>query len=393
MSRIDQLIQELCPEGVEYRALGELLETIPRGKRLTKAELPEGGSIPVFHGGLEPFGFTDQANTPAMTVMVINVGASAGNVGWSDEPFWCSDGCFALPHVSSILPKYLYYCASANQQFFVDKVRKAGIPTLAAASVLALRIPFPPLEVQREIVSILDKFTQLEAELEAELEARRLQFQHLVDSIFDLHANSIAGEQISTLVDQGSFSKGGGLQKSDFIEEGMPCLHYGQIHTTFQTVVEKAVSHITSDLYSKLKKATYGNLVLADTAEDVEGVARGIAWVGDHEVAVGGHTLVYDHRFDPLFIAYFLKSHAFQQQKNSLAKGVKVKDISSSALGRIAVPVPQLAAQREAGLALQKLEMIVSDISFGLPAEIAARRKQYEYYRNKLLTFKELESA
>ena len=177
-----ELIAELRPAVVEYKTLGELLETIPRGRRLTKSELPQGGSIPVFHGGLKPIGFTDQANTPAMTVMVINVGASAGNVGWSEKPFWCSDGCFALPHSNLILPKYLYYCASANQRFFVDKVRKAGIPTLAAASVLALGIPVPPLAVQREIVSILDKLDALVNDLTfglpAEISARRKQYEH-----------------------------------------------------------------------------------------------------------------------------------------------------------------------------------------------------------------------
>jgi type I restriction enzyme S subunit len=179
---MSELIAELCPEGVEYKTLGELLEMIPRGKRLTKSELPQGGSIPVFHGGLEPIGFTDQANTPAMTVMVINVGASAGNIGWSEEPFWCSDGCFALPHSNLILPKYLYYCSSANQRFFVDKVRKAGIPTLAPASVLALGIPVPPLQIQSEIVSILDKLDALVNDLTfglpAEIAARRKQYEH-----------------------------------------------------------------------------------------------------------------------------------------------------------------------------------------------------------------------
>jgi type I restriction enzyme S subunit len=182
-----KLTAEFCPEGVEFKSLGELLETIPRGRRLTKAELPQGGSIPVFHGGLEPFGFTDQANTPAMTVMVINVGASAGNVGWSEKPFWCSDGCFALPHSNLILPKYLYYCALDNQRFFVDRVRKAGIPTLPAASVLELGIPTPPLEVQREIVSILDKLDALANDLNrglpAEIAARRKQYEYYRDKL------------------------------------------------------------------------------------------------------------------------------------------------------------------------------------------------------------------
>ena len=183
MSRIDELIQKLCPSGVEYVTLLELLGSIPRGRRLTKAALAEDGQVPVYHGGLEPIGFHDQSNSRAMTVMVINTGASSGTVGWSEVPFWCSDGCFALPHSERVESKYLYYSALSNQKFFTDRVRRAGIPTLAADSVLSLRIPVPPLEVQREIVRVLDKFTQLEAELEAELEARKKQYEYYRDQL------------------------------------------------------------------------------------------------------------------------------------------------------------------------------------------------------------------
>jgi type I restriction enzyme S subunit len=179
---LKNMIRELSPEGVDYIPLRDLLVTIPRGRRLTKSALPDDGSIPVFHGGLEPIGFTDKANTPAMTVMVINVGASAGTVGWSEKPFWCSDGCFALPHSTVLSPKYLYYCALANQHLLVEKVRKAGIPTLSASSVLELSIPVPPLEVQIEIVSMLDKLDILVNDitigLPAEISARRKQYEY-----------------------------------------------------------------------------------------------------------------------------------------------------------------------------------------------------------------------
>jgi type I restriction enzyme S subunit len=183
------------------------------------------------------------------------------------------------------------------------------------------------------------------------------------------------------------------LQKSDFRDQGEPCIHYGQIHTKFGSVVQKNLTFIDKALFSKLRKATYGNLVIADTAEDFLGVARGVAWMGAHEVAVGGHALIYDHGFDPIYIAYFLRSHSFQAQKNQLAKGVKIKDISGKALGKIAVPVPNMEVQRSIGRQLANLDNLAKDASIGLPAEISARRRQYEYYRKKLLTFKELEAA
>jgi type I restriction enzyme, S subunit len=177
-----KLLSEQLPIGVEFKTMGSVLGQIPRGKRLTKSNLSEQGSIPVFHGGLNPIGFHDESNTPGETVMVINTGASSGSVGWSETPFWCSDGCFALPHSKEISSRYLYYFAALNQQYFMDKVRKAGIPTLASESILSLPIPVLPMSKQLEIVGILDKFFELGSNLSeglpAEIQARHKQYEY-----------------------------------------------------------------------------------------------------------------------------------------------------------------------------------------------------------------------
>lgn len=188
MNHLQDLISQLCPDGVAFKTLGELFGSIPRGRRLTKSNLAEVGSIPVFHGGLNPIGFHDEANTPGETVMIINTGASSGSVGWSRVPFWCSDGCFAIPHSAEISARYLFHWASLNQQLFMGKVRKAGIPTLAANSILSLRVPVPPMAVQQEIVRILDAFVDLEQALEAEIVARRKQFGHYREQLFNFEA-------------------------------------------------------------------------------------------------------------------------------------------------------------------------------------------------------------
>ena len=175
------------PVSVEFKTLGELLGPIPRGKRLTKANLAEVGSIPVFHGGLNPIGYHDESNTAGETVMVINTGASSGRVGWSSAPFWCSDGCFALPHSEFISSRFLFHFACLNEKYFTEKVRKAGIPTLAAESILSLPIPVLPVSKQLEIAETLDAFFELTSNLSfglpAEIEVRRRQYAYYRDKL------------------------------------------------------------------------------------------------------------------------------------------------------------------------------------------------------------------
>ena len=155
---------------------------IQRGKRLTKNQLLADGQFPVYHGGIEPLGYYDQKNREKDTVMVINVGASAGTVGYSAVDFWSSDGCFCISHSELYLSKYVYYVLKTKEQVLQSKVRKAGIPTLDNSVVEKTIIPILPLDEQERIVAILDKFDSLVNDisegLPAELTARRQQYEY-----------------------------------------------------------------------------------------------------------------------------------------------------------------------------------------------------------------------
>jgi type I restriction enzyme S subunit len=161
---------------VEWKNLGEVSNVL-RGRRLTKDQLSKKEKFPVFHGGLEPLGYYGQSNRPANTVMIINVGASAGTVGYSSVDFWSSDGCYCIEHTTKLSSKFLYYFLIGQQHFLQSKVRKAGIPTLDALVIEKLQTPIPPLEIQQKIVDILDTFT----ELTAELTARKQQYEYYRD--------------------------------------------------------------------------------------------------------------------------------------------------------------------------------------------------------------------
>ena len=365
MSRIDDLIAELAPKGVEFKSLGELLGNIPRGRRLTKSNLAVDGAIPVYHGGLDPIGFHDRANTPGETVMIINTGASSGTVGWSEVPFWCSDGCFALPHSESFLARFLYYYASAHHRFFVDRVRRAGIPTLAADAVLSMRVPVPPLEVQREIVRVLDQFTQLEAELEAELEARRRQYEYYRAVL--LSSSDDAGVRDVSLGEIIRLNFGARITKKDNAGTIYPV--YGGGGESFRT---NAFNREDEWVISRF----------AMSANCVRRVA-GKFWMLD-----SGFTFdVTDASVDKDFVGQLLLS--MQPTIFATSTQSAQKNIDVDGFKRLRVQVPSLETQRRVALALASFDGIVNDLSSGLPAELNARRKQYEYYRDKLLTFEE----
>jgi type I restriction enzyme S subunit len=165
---------------VEYKKLGEVCKVL-RGKRLTTKELSSNFNIPVYHGGVEPIGYYDKSNREANSTMLINVGASAGTVGFCNKEFWSSDGCFCFSHNDLIMQKFLFYALQSIENIIKAKVRKAGIPTLDNKEIERISIPLPPIEVQEEIVNILDKFETLVNDLSqglpAEIEARQNQYE------------------------------------------------------------------------------------------------------------------------------------------------------------------------------------------------------------------------
>lgn len=171
---------------VEWKKLGEIT-TILRGKRLTKSQLSNDKPYAVYHGGLEPLGYYESANRTANTTMIINVGASAGTIGYSKEDFWSSDGCYCVEHSKLFDDRYIYYALQTKEQQLKSKVRVAGIPTLDKPVVEDLLVPIPPLAEQQRIVDILDRFstltTDLTAGLPAEIAARRKQYEYYRDQL------------------------------------------------------------------------------------------------------------------------------------------------------------------------------------------------------------------
>ena len=150
-----------------------------------------------------------------------------------------------------------------------------------------------------------------------------------------------------SLGEVGTFKRGGGFQKSDYVEHGIPCIHYGQIHTKFGPFIYSHISEISSDLATKTKFASKGDLIIAITSEDAEGSCKSTAWLGDYPVAVGGHAAIYNHCMNPLYMSFFFKSTLFSHAKMKYIHGTKVVEIKPDDIAKINVPCPPMSLQEQ----------------------------------------------
>ena len=192
------------------------------------------------------------------------------------------------------------------------------------------------------------------------------------------------------LGDIATITRGGNFQKIDFVTNGFPCIHYGQIYTSYGIYADKTITNISEDAAGKSKKAAKNDIIMAVTSENIDDVCKCVAWLGEHEIAVSGHTAIIHHEQNPKFLAYYFHAQDFIKQKKKLAHGTKVIEVTPDKLNDIIVPLPSREEQEHIVSVLDRFDFLCNDLSNGLPAEIEARQKQYEYYRDKLLTFKEL---
>ncbi|EFO3192214.1 restriction endonuclease subunit S [Escherichia coli] len=194
-----------------------------------------------------------------------------------------------------------------------------------------------------------------------------------------------------SLGELGDFIRGNGLQKKDFVESGFPAIHYGQIYTRYGLSADKTFTYVLPELANKLRKAQKNDLLLATTSENDEDVVKPLAWLGDN-VAISGDMMLFRHEQNVKYLAYFFQSEIFQTQKMKYITGAKVRRVSSGDLSKIKIPIPS-SNNPEKSLAIQSEIVRILDkftaLTAKLTAELTMRKKQYNYYRDKLLSFEE----
>lgn len=410
MSRIDDLLAELAPTGVEHMPVGDSRVSTSVVAGATPAsgvtEYWRDGTIPWMSSGEVNKGTVYETDTlitqaaydscstklvPAGSVVIAlaGQGKTRGMVARTRLELCTNQSLAAIVPGPLVDSDFLYHFLTT--QYLRLREISSGDGTrggLNLQMVRAFRIPVPPLEVQREIVRVLDTFAEMESSLQSALENetndRRAQFAAARDDL--VRGNRVERIPLSSL---GSFTRGRRFTKEDYVAEGIPAIHYADIYTQLGTSTDHAVSHVRQSLAPALRFAASGDVILTGVGETVEDVGKAVAWLGKSGVAIHDDTFAFRHSLDPTYVAYALRTSEFIDAKSSLVARAKVKRISADSLGSLSIPVPPLDEQRRIADVLDTLDAEVTELTANLSAELAARRTQYEYYRDKLLTFRE----
>lgn len=414
MESIEQMIKNLCPDGIKFVKLGEVGKFYGGLSGKSKNDFVDGNakfitymnvySNPSLSVDVEDkvvikegerqntiqYGdilFTGSSETPD------ECGMSSVLTTYVDEDLYLNSFCFGyrFDDLTDINPHFLKHLfRSASLRKAIAKTANGVTRFNVSKKLFAeIEIPLPPMEIQNRIVEVLDKMTTLTAELEAELEARKQQYEYYRNKL--LTFNEIGGgiRQVTWMKinEIGTIYRGIAYSKKDFMETGTPCIHYGQIYTRYGTFANKTFTYVSEELANGKRLAKKGDLVMAVTSENMEDVGKCLAWLGEDDILVSNHACFIRHTLNPKYLAYFLQTSYFFNYKKKISKGVKVIDLDLNMFGDMLIPVPSMEEQERIVSILDRFEALTTDLQIGLPAEIEARRQQYEYYRNKLLTF------
>lgn len=354
MSRLEELIEDLCPNGVEYKKLGDVLRICNGGDYKKFGE----GTIPVYgSGGIMTYIDTYVYDEPS--VLIPRKG-SLDKLYYVDVPFWTVDTIFYTKISKIVSPRFVFFYLQTQH---LERLNKAGgVPSLTKSVLNKILIPVPPLAIQDEIVRILDSFTELMAELMAELTARKQQYEFYRDRMLSTEELSLNGVEYVPISDLSKvISPKIKIKTKDYLPKGIyPVIDQGQSfisgYTNNENVFPKNEYVVFGDHTCVVKFVDFPFAQGADGVKILQAIP---------------------HIILPKYLFYCMDN--IKMESSYARHWSKMKCIK--------IPVPSLEVQQKIVAILDRFDALCNDISNGLPAEIAARKKQYEFYRDKLLTF------
>ena len=374
---------------VEWKKLGEIAE-ITIGEFVHRDKQNPEAPYPVYNGGTTYTGFYDKYNNEGNKI-VISARGYAGFVNRVFNKYWAGNSSYSIKvNDSHIIWHYVYYYLKNEQYCIMSMQQKGGgLAAISKKQVQDIPIPIPSLEEQQRIVGILDTFTSAIDNLKEQIAQRRKQYEYYRDQLYyaskaDLLEASRNGKAIVKSLDElGTFTRGRRFVRTDIVPEGVPCIHYGDMYTYYGVSAEETPTHLTKELSSKLRFAKNGDVVIVAAGENDLDIGVGVAWLGKEPVVVHDACFIYEHKMTPKYLSHFMRSRNYHQQIRMGVVDGKICSISAKELGRALIAVPPLSEQQRIVSILDTFEASIAN----LEAQLKEREKQYEYYRNKLLTF------
>ncbi len=381
MTKIEEMIAELCPNGVEWKELGEVCE-FKRGQSLTSKKAVA-GDVPVISGGQKPAFMHNTPNREGETIVVAGSGAYAGFVSYWDKPIFVSDAFSVdIKNLHEVSVRYVFHFLLNNQQKIYATKSGAGIPHVYGKNIAKFLIPIPPLEIQEEIVQILDKFTEYVTELTAELTLRQKQYNYFRDYLLNFDSDSSGGannkvyqvewKTLGEILIKGRGTKVTAGQMKELHKDGAPIRIFAGGKTfadvDYGDIPEKDVHHEEAII------------VKSRGIIDFEYYTKPFSFKNEF--------WSYSSDSDDVNLRYVYhylnhnKSH-FQH----IAGNMQMPQISSNDTEKYKIPLPTKTVQSRIVQVLDNFDTVCNDLNIGLPKEIELRQKQYEYFREKLLTF------
>ena len=386
MGKIDELIQQYCPDGVEFVPLSSISELV-RGKVISKDYIKDNeGDYPVYSSQSADDGVMGRIDTYMYDgdyITWTTDGAYAGTIFRRSGKFNITNVCGLVKVISKeIILDFLYYWLYVEAPKYV--YRGMGNPKLMSNVMGTISIPLPPLPVQEAIVNILDRFAVYAAELQAELQARQQQYNYYRDTLLSFEGrDDVQWKKLGEVCIYAKERIGANLMDEN---------NYVSVENLLpnQRGKEKA-SNVPKE----------GNCIKFEPNDVLVGNIRPYLhkiWYADCVGGTNGDVLCIRIKDDaksviiPRYLYCILSSHSFFEYDNSYSKGAKMPRGDKKKVMEYEFGIPSLSEQQYIVDILDRFDTLVNDLSQGLPAEIEARQQQYEYYRDQLLTFKRKEA-
>ena len=291
---------------------------------------------------------------------------------------------------SKVLLRYIYHWLNTLPSEFTESDHKRQ--WISNFCYKKIPIPCPnntkrSLAIQHRIVDILDKFT--------ELEGRKRQYEYYRNQLLSIEVLNKGKQKtdkipIRTMGEVGEFIRGKRFVKTDITTQGCPCIHYGEMYTHSGIWANKSKSFISPALVTQknLRLAQTNDVIIVGAGETIEDLGVGTAWLSQTSVVIHDACFIFRSNLNPKYVAYFTRTNNFHDQLRRHVSSGKISAVNAKGLAKIQIPIPPLSEQQRIVSILDKFDTLTTSISEGLPKEIELRRKQYEYYRDRLLSFK-----